>query len=152
VLRANRFKWAVLLLAGAVFVMGGVLIFFAAPGGRVGGIFVFFGGCAAVAAIQLVLRSTLTLTTDGFMFTSFGRRVTRRWQDVDSFVAVRTSALSGVVGIRLAISSERLSGPRRAAMAIAGYDGGALPDTYGMKADDLAALMNDWRGRYRNST
>jgi hypothetical protein len=154
VLRASRFKWAVLLLAGAVFAMGGVLVFFAAPGGRVGGIvvFVFFGGCAAVAATQLVLRSTLTLTTDGFTFTSLGRRVTRRWQDVDSFVAVRTSALSGVVGIRLAISSERLSGPRRAAMAIAGYDGGALPDTYGMKADDLAALMNDWRGRYRNST
>ena len=153
VFRASRFKWAVLFLAGAVFAMAGVLIFFAAPGGRVGGIvvFVFFGACAAVAATQLVLRSTLTLTTDGFKFTSLGRRVNRRWEDVDSFVAVRTSALSGVVGIRLAVSSERLSGPRRAARAIAGYDGGALPDTYGMKADDLAALMTDWRGRYRKS-
>ena len=154
VLMASRFKWAVLFLAGAVFAMGGVLIFFAAPGGRVGGIvvFVFFGGCAAVAAIQVVLRPTLALTADGFTFTSLGRRVTRRWQDVDSFVAVRISALSGVVGIRLAVSSERFSGPRRVARGIVGFDGGALPDTYGMKADELAALMNDWRGRYRNST
>lgn len=85
VFRASRFKWAVLFLAGAVFAMAGVLIFFAAPGGRVGGIvvFVFFGACAAVAATQLVLRSTLTLTTDGFTFTSLGRRVNRRWEDVD---------------------------------------------------------------------
>jgi hypothetical protein len=62
VLKASHFKWAVLLFAGVVFAMGGVLIFFAAPAGRVGGIvvFVFFGACAAVAAIQLVFRSTLT--------------------------------------------------------------------------------------------
>jgi hypothetical protein len=99
-----------------------------------------------------VLGSTLTLTTDGFTFTSLGRPVTRRWQDVESFVAVRTSAIGGVVGIRLAVSSERLSGPRRAAKAVAGYDGGALPDTYGMKADDLAALMNYWHSRYRDVT
>ena len=154
VLKASRFKWAVLLFAGAVFAMGGVLIFFAAPGGRVGGIvvFAFFGACAAVAAIQLVFRSTLTLTTEGFTFTGLGRRVTRRWRDIDSFVAVRTSALSGVVGIRLPVSPEQASGVRRAARAIGGYDGGALPDTYGMTAVDLAALMNDWRDRYANLT
>jgi hypothetical protein len=50
------------------------------------------------------------------------------------------------------VPSERLSGPRRAARAVAGYDGGALPDTYGMKADDLAALMNEWHSRYRDLT
>jgi len=152
VLKASRFKWAVLLFAGAVFTMVGVLIFFAAPGGRVGGIvaFVFFGLCAAVAAIQLVFRSTLTLTTGGFMFTGLGRRVTRRWKDIDSFVVVRTSALSGLVGIRLSVSPEQTSNVRRAAKAIAGYDGGALPDTYGMTAVELTALMNDWRNRYAN--
>ncbi|TMF95108.1 MAG: hypothetical protein E6I05_02530 [Chloroflexi bacterium] len=130
-LKASRFKWAVLLFAGAVFTMVGVLIFFAAPGGRVGGIvaFVFFGLCAAVAAIQLVFRSTLTLTTGGFMFTGLGRRVTRRWKDIDSFVVVRTSALSGLVGIRLSVSPEQTSNVRRAAKAIAGYDGGALRES-----------------------
>jgi hypothetical protein len=154
VLKASRFKWTVLLFAGAVFAMAGVLIFFAAPGGRVGGIvvFVFFGACAAVAATQLVFRSTLTLTTEGFTFTGLGRRVTRRWNDIDYFVAVRTSALSGLVGIRLSVSPEQASGVRRAARAIAGYDGGALPDTYGMTAAELAALMNDWRDRYAKLT
>ncbi len=121
-LKASRFKWAVVLFAGAVFAMAGVLIFFAAPGGRVGGIvvFVFFGACAAVAAIQLVFRSTLTLTTEEFTFTGLGRRVTRRWKDIDTFVAVRTSAVSGLVGIRLSVSPEQTSGVRRAARAIAG--------------------------------
>jgi len=57
---------------------------------------------------------------------------------VDTFIAVRTYALSGVVGIRLVASAERWAGPRKAALAIAGFDGGALPDTYGMKAQDLA--------------
>jgi hypothetical protein len=154
VLKASRFKWAVLIFAGTVFAMGGVLIFFAAPGGQVGGIlvFVFFGACAAVAAIQLVFRSTLTLTTEGFTFTGLGRRVTRRWKDIVSFIAVRTSALSGIVGIRLAVSPEQTSGVRRAARAIAGYDGGAMPDTYGMTAVELAALMSDWRDRYATLT
>ena len=31
--------------------------------------------------------------------------------------------------------------------AVTGYDGG-LPDTYGLRADRLAALMNDWKQRY----
>ncbi len=44
------------------------------------------------------------------------------------------------------------SGVRRAARAIAGYDGGALPDTYGMNAVELAALMNAWRDRYAKLT
>jgi hypothetical protein len=64
VLKASRFKWAVLLFAAVVFAFAGVLIFFAAPGGRVGGIvvFIFFGACALVAAVQLVFRSTSSRT------------------------------------------------------------------------------------------
>ena len=91
--------------------------------------FGFFGACAVIAPIELVLRSTLTLTTEGFTFTGLGRRVTRRWKDIDSIVPVRTSALGGIVGIRLAVSPEQTSGLRGAPRAIAGYDGGALPDT-----------------------
>ncbi len=149
VLKASRFKWAVLCFAGAIFALGGLVVFFAAPGGRVGGIFVFafFGFCAVVAAIQLVYRSTLTLTTDGFTFTALRRRVTRRWKDVDSFVPVHTSAFSGVVGIRLVGSPDQHSDLRKAARNVWGYDGGALPDTYGMTVDELAALLNEWRDR-----
>ena len=152
VLKASRFKWAVLLLAGAVFALAGVLVFFAAPGGRAGGIIVFgfFGLCAVVAAIQLVFRSTLTLTADGFTFTALRRRVTRPWSDIDSFVPVQTSAFGGVVGIQLAASAQQRSGVRKAARNVWGYDGGALPDTYGMTVNELAALMNEWRDRYRN--
>ena len=54
------------------------------------------------------------------------------------------------MGIRLSVSPEQTSNVRRAAKAIAGYDGGALPDTYGMTAVELTALMNDWRNRYAN--
>jgi hypothetical protein len=52
-----------------------------------------------------------------------------------------------MVGIMVAVSPEQTSHVRGAARAVAGYDGGALPDTYGMKAAELAALMNAWRDR-----
>jgi hypothetical protein len=35
---------------------------------------------------------------------------------------------------------------RKLSSAIGGYEGG-LPDTYGLLAKELAALMNDWRQR-----
>jgi len=136
-------------VASAIFALGGALIFAVAPGGRVGGlvVFLFFGACAAVAILQLVLRSQLTLTADGFTVRSLGRQGTRRWQDVESFVVVRASAFTSIVGIRLLATQGGDTSLTRAARNVFGYQG-ALPETYGMKASDLAALMNEWLSRY----
>ena len=147
-LRASRFKWLVLFLASATFAAGGVLVFFAAPGGRVGGVvvFAFFGACALIAAVQLVMGSTLALDPDGFTTRSFGRSVTRRWTDVESFVLISPSAFNQIVGINFP-ADHALPGVRKVTRGLLGYES-ALPDTYGMKARHLAALMNEWRARY----
>jgi hypothetical protein len=149
VLNGRRLRPAILLVASAIFALVGVLVFAVAPGGRVGGVvvFLFFGGCAAVAILQLVLGSQLTLTAEGFTVRSLGRQVTRRWQDVESFVVVRASAFTNIVGIRLLAAPGGDTFLTRAARNVFGYQG-ALPDTYGMKANDLAALMNEWLSRY----
>ena len=117
-----------------MFTAAGVLVFFAAPGGRVGGAVVFslFGFCAAIGAVQLVVGSTLVLTPEGFTVNAFGRRVLRRWDSVGPFYVIRPNVVLLMV---------EFSPP-------AGFGMGALPDTYGMKASDLAGRRNEWRERY----
>lgn len=39
---------------------------------------------------------------------------------------------------------------RRMSQKLIGVDG-ALPDTYGMSVDDLAALLNDWLTRHKST-
>ncbi|HEV2413743.1 MAG TPA: hypothetical protein VGX27_02980 [Candidatus Dormibacteraeota bacterium] len=152
VLTGNRWRWIALFLASAAFVAAGVLTFFVAPGGRLGGVvvFLFFGACATVGLVQFVAGSSLVLSPDGFTVNSLGRQTTRRWQDVESFVVVEPSAFSRIVGIKFATPDGRMPAARKAARSVAGFEG-ALPDTYGMKAGELAALMNDWRARYGSS-
>ena len=149
VLRASRVRWAALFLASAVFAAAGVLVFFVAPGGRGGGaaVFAFFGLGALVAAVQLLTGSSLVLTPEGFTVNSLGRRVTRRWQEIEAFVVVSPSAFIRIVGIRLAIPDEHVPSIRSSRRGLAGFES-ALPETYGMKATELAELMNEWLARH----
>ena len=135
-LTGSRLRWTLLLLSSAVFAAFGVLIFFVAAGGRVAGviIFLFFGACAGVAAFQLIVGTQLVLAADGFTVRSMGRSVTRRWTDVENFDVFKAAAFSEIVSFRY------VRGPQS-----------GLPDTFGMKASELAALMNEWRARYTGS-
>ena len=147
-LKAGRLRWIAMTVASAAFAAAGVLIFFEAPGGRVGGIVVFgfFGACTAVAALQRVWRSTLALSPDGFTLKSLGRNFTRRWADIESFVVIRPAAFNEMVGINFRHDGGE-SRLRSAVRNAAGYEG-ALPDTFGMKASKLVALLEDWRVRW----
>ena len=150
-LRASRFKWAVLFIGSGAFALCGVLIFFAAPGGRLGGIVVFgfFGACAVIAALLLVFRATLVLSPTGFSVNSLGRHWTRRWEDIDSFVVIRPAALSEMVGINFR-ADYAAHGVRTVVRNVVGYES-ALPDTFGMKAKDLVTLLNEWRNRHSSA-
>lgn len=144
VLQAGRLKWALVLAASLAFVSAGLLIFFKAPNGRVGGTagIVFFGLAAVVAVLQM-LTGRLELSPQGFTLSGLGRKSTTGWSDVSSVTAVRPAgAMQKMVQVTLSDSANL---PRKG-----GVVGGRrlLPDTYGMKAEDLAALMNEWRGRY----
>ncbi len=150
VLRPGRRKWVLILIACLAFVGCGALIFFVAPGGRGGGVvtMAFFGLGAAVSIFQLASNSHLKLSRTGFTVAALRRLSTTRWSEVSSFYAVDAgpTALNRMVAVNL-VREERLDGVPGAVKAAFGYNR-LLPDTYGMKAEKLAALMNDWRSRY----
>jgi hypothetical protein len=88
--------------------------------------------------------AALTLDATGFEVTSFYRRSRARWQDATGFIA------AGIPPARLRFVLFNDAGHTgtlsRINAAFAGRNG-ALPDTYGLRADDLAQLMAQWRER-----
>jgi hypothetical protein len=165
-LRPSKWKWTLLLLASIAFVATGIWMI------NVGGPMsqapvgdarfwgwataIFFGLGIPISLVQLFSsRTYLSLTPEGFtMGTLWGSR-TNRWADVTSFVSevitYRPWPLRPLKMVRFDYSSPSSTRPklRAFARAVSGHDA-VLPDTYGMRAEDLAELMNRWRSRYAN--
>lgn len=111
---------------------------------------IFFGICAVVFALQMLpMSSYLRLTQEGFTYCSLFRRHTFRWSDVTSFSVVRVGR-NDMVTWDVAPRYKKQSLARAVARGIADVEG-ALPDTYGMKASALAALMDTLRLRHRQA-
>jgi hypothetical protein len=111
------------------------------------------GLAALVFAGQLLPGSScLLLNESGFTVRMWFRDSTYRWCDIETF-GIITWRQWGIIPVRRSVSF-RYSANRRKhvnvglkiANAIAGFDG-SLPDNYGMKAKDLAAVMDQWRLR-----
>ena len=106
----------------------------------------FFAFCAVVfAACLLPGSASLTLDADGFRLKQFYFVRKSRWQNVTN-IDVGYAPPSRTKCVRYndtQWSSWRLA---RWETALLGYNA-LLPDTYGMSADDLAALMAQWRDR-----
>lgn len=102
----------------------------------------FFGLCLLAGLAQLHPGcSYLQLDREGFTLCSLFRRHRFRWEEIEGFYVV--FAGREMVGWKFS------AGCRAVALfklnrAIAGCDA-ALPDTYGMSAEELASLMNQWR-------
>ncbi len=142
-LRSSPWKHLKLMVVSAGFVtMGGFLV---ARGQAFGWLCIAFFGLGVVVAIVTMLpgASYLELRRDGFEFSSLYRKWFQRWSDVEEFFPQRIATnvmvcwnfAPGYVG--------QLRG-RRVSAGLAGVEA-ALPDTYGMPAAELAALMNRWR-------
>jgi hypothetical protein len=111
---------------------------------------IFFGLSGIVAVAQLFMSGYLMLTPEGFTVRGLGRQYRTAWSDVAGFSAIRPTSMypvSKMIVYNFAPGYSRMPGIRRLGRQISGYEAG-LPDTYGMKPDDLAALMNEWRARY----
>jgi hypothetical protein len=108
---------------------------------------IFFGLCGLVGVVGLLPNSSyLTLTEEGFAFASLFRKHFVSWSSVQSFVPMRIQ-FNHMVGWTYApefSASRRLRGINT---AIAGVEA-ALPDTYGLPAEQLANLMNQLRDSY----
>jgi hypothetical protein len=129
VLHASQRKNVTLLAISALFVGGG---YWMTTGGEdFWGWFsvVFFGLCGLAAVSALLKRGSLRLTHEGFYVKHLGRgSFTSRWNECDRF---RT--WSAAVGVSF------VSFDWTPASSRSGF--GTLPDTYGMKATELARLM-----------
>lgn len=110
------------------------------------------GAAAGVAVFSISLipgAGWLKLDEQGFTFSSLFRRHRTRWEDVGAILVV-TQRQMGIPVSRMVSwtypPSYRKSFALRASRVMVDVDA-LLPDTYGMKAADLAALMDAWRQR-----
>lgn len=133
-----------LLLLCAAFVAGGLWL--GLRGEPFGFVCAGFFGLGVLAAlVQLVPGSCFLRVDDtGITFASLFRRNAVPWSDIDEFCVVVTRStgirVCETVGFNLAPTYDRATLGRRFSRAVAGCEG-ALPDTYGMKAVELAALL-----------
>ena len=101
----------------------------------------FFGLGIPVALIELIPGSSfLHIDSNGITFSNLFRKASLPWSDVGEFYVV-TMAHHEMVGFNFAPTYDRAR-TARAVSKIIGKCEGALPDTYGKKAEDLARLLN----------
>jgi hypothetical protein len=162
-LTPSRSKHLLFLMVSAVFTAIGVMVL---SRGRSDSFdvwmawlcIVFFGLCGLVFLVQFFPGSSfLRIRREGFEFRALWRGATFRWSDVEEFgVAEFTVYHSGIpqkhrmVGFRLSPSyprRDKLPRLRRLNEKLMGYEA-ALPDNYGMKHEELAALLNRKKAEY----
>ena len=141
-LRSSRAKASLLLLGCSVFVVAGVVVLRVAPIAGYAAI-AFFGLGVVVGLIQLLPNSSyLELEERGFTICNLFRKSFLPWQEIAEFFPMTVGG-SGrpMVAVRFAPGSKVSATVRTFAVAIGGAEG-ALPDTYGRSAAELAELLN----------
>jgi hypothetical protein len=107
----------------------------------------FFGLGLVLPIVQMMPNASyLLLTEDGFESCSLYRTWKVSWDEIEFFGTVNIGH-NNMVAFNFSDRYDRSKFSSRLASIIAGYEG-ALPDTYGMKADDLARLMSEWKTRF----
>jgi hypothetical protein len=147
VLYPSRIRSLAFLLVSVLFVLGGIWL---REDGSVAAwlTIVVFGLSAAVFSANLLPGSSyLKLTSEGFERRVLFRTHSEAWKNIQRFEAYRNpTSSSRLVGFFYEpdyASSARGAAGRKISRSMVGVDG-ALPDTYGMSADELAELMNNW--------
>jgi hypothetical protein len=102
--------------------------------------FAFFGLCTVVFALQLLPGACyLTIRPDGFTACAMFRAHEINWLDVREFRVVKVGG-KAMVGWNYGAAFQAQAKLRKMAAAMSGVEGG-LADTYGMSAEELAALL-----------
>ena len=147
--RVQPLKRVLLLVGSGIFVWGGLWLRPEQPFLAYACI-IFFGLCGLVALVGLFPNSSyLTLTERGFEFASLYRKHFVSWSDVESFLPIKIQSRR-MVGWNYSPGFSKSQRIRRVNTARAGAEA-ALPDTYGMSAEQLADLMNQLRNRQANA-
>jgi hypothetical protein len=143
-LHTKRAKTIWLLLLCSAFTAGGVLMIL--NGKNMGW---FCSGFFALGTLIFLLQlhpkaSYLTISEDGFECSVLFRKSRYRWSDISKFgtYTLRQKGLPVGTFVGLDFSAEYQLSPKARAVskAMVGFEGG-LPDTYGLRADELAQLL-----------
>ena|SRR5438105_4100241 len=142
-LRSSRKKMLLMLVGSLVFVAAGLLFPTQYRALNLSMVIVF-GLCAVVFCINLLPNSSyLSLTSEGFTICSTFRCRSIEWRHVSNFGVAR-------IGTRKMVGCDpahQISKMGKATKAFSGYVS-ALPDTYGLKAEELAELLNRLRDEH----
>jgi hypothetical protein len=139
ILRPDKWKLVPFLLLSLAFAVIGIRI--VREGSASGWLAVIgFSMSSAALAVMLLSRSgDLRLDADRFTIRSvFGVR-SYRWRDIERFVVAPFGFFKIVAFTPI---------PQRRGATAHGGVKETLPDTYGMPAEELADLMNQWRERH----
>lgn len=110
---------------------------------------IFFGLGVLVFSIHLLPNSSyLILSHEGFEVRNLYRSYFTKWSEVKRFT-VGTSGKTKMVQFNYSSGHKKQSKGKLISRLLSGSEGG-LPDTYGMKADQLARLMNEWKSEISN--
>lgn len=101
----------------------------------------------AVFGVTLVRPNRLDLSADGFTTVTLGRRWSVAWSDCGEFGTWKDTFYAGsptMVVFECRAPTKGGAALKLAADALTGANAG-LPETYGMSASELAALLNRYR-------
>ncbi len=145
VLLPERRRWQIILAFNLLFVFAGFLMML--QGQRLG-LYVVIGFALIAfipAMIALPGAAKLAIDRDGFVATSLYRGRHTRWSDVSEFQVAQMARGGHRIVVyddaTITDGSHLMAGSR-----IAGRNA-ALPDTYGLGAEQLAQVLNHWRTR-----
>jgi hypothetical protein len=144
-LRPSRLKTASLFLVCAAFVAGSVLM---VRDGKTAGYFCggFFALGLPIFAIQLHPKAAyLHIAPDGFTFCSLFRSHSIQWAHVQEFAVIQVG-LNRMVAWNFTAEYPATGRARGFSKALCGYEA-ALPDTYRLKPQELADILNNLRHR-----
>ena len=149
-LHTSKAKRLLLLLASLLLTVAGV--FLAQDGELMGHMaYAFFGLCSVAYMVQLTIgRGYLKLRDDEFEFVfGFGRKQCVKWDDVGSFGVAVLRNLSRyyvpptqLVGWNYKQGVDTSKFGRVTSKTLSGREA-CLPDTYGMKMEELLSLLNE---------
>jgi hypothetical protein len=155
ILRPSKVKLVLLLLACLVFVVIGIFM------GRSGHWLNYFGAAffalgIPVAVIQMLPNASyLEIASEGFTVSSLFRKHFVPWLTVDKFRIIDASPLpwskTEMVGYDLLHPNGQASRGQKFSKFVGGAEG-ALPDTYGKKAEDLLEIMNTCLAKAREQS
>jgi len=142
-LRSSRKKMLLMLVGSLVFVAAGLLFPTQYRALNVSMV-IFFGLCAVAFCVNLLPNSSyLRLTPDGFTMCSMFRCRSIEWRHVNTFGVTR-------IGTRKMVGWDPAHPPSKLGKTtklMSGYVS-VLPHTYGLRAEELAELLNRLRDEH----